>query len=583
MRNISDLMDELKRRRVFRVLIAYAVTAFVIIQIADIVFPALHLPEWTLTLVVVLIGIGFPIAIGLAWAFDLTSEGLVRTKSKQETTSDKAPHHLVIGNKSLAFITALAIIVAIWALFREPVPASAITSIAVLPLDNHMGDPDQDYFVDGMHEAIITELSHISALTVISRNSAMYYKNKNILTPVIAQELGVDALVEGSVLKAGNRVRITAQLIHGSSDEHLWANDYEGDITDILSLQKNIARAIAEEIGLVLTPEEQDYLDRTPQVNPEAYEHYLKGRFQLLQQTSDGMKLAKEHFYKALALKPDYADVYVSLAFSYYTHAQLKGDPQVPEWQLAKDAVNRALAIDPDLGSAHAVLTALYCMVDRDWTRARQSRDRALEIGITEFEAYSAIFYFDYAQGKYAELIDHIKQGMILDPLNPVFRFAFSHALFHAGRHQEAFEYSQQSLSMYPDFYLIHWNLAEAAGELGQLDLAIRHMEQAIDLGGDNYIFAFGFLGYLYAKADLAVKVEETLKYLEELESKRYVSRFIYAMIYSGTEDDERTLSLMERSFEVGDWESIYIMPWMDDQYGDYPRYQALMKKLGRE
>ncbi|GAG29272.1 unnamed protein product, partial [marine sediment metagenome] len=250
----------------------YAGVAFIIFQIVDATFEPLHIPDWVSGLVIILLLLGFLVAVGMAWAFDLTAEGLVRAKPEREPTAVKAPHHIVIGNKSLALIAVLAIIAAAWSWLREPSPGGGpISSIAVLPLDDMMGDLEQEYFVEGMHEAITSHLSRLSALTVPSRTSAMRYKDTDKPIPEIARELNVDALVEGSILKAGNRVRITVQLIHGASDRHLWSNDYEGDLTDILSLQKTIARAIAGEIGLALKPEDEVYLASAPQVHPEAY------------------------------------------------------------------------------------------------------------------------------------------------------------------------------------------------------------------------------------------------------------------------------------------------------------------------
>ncbi|GAH45629.1 unnamed protein product, partial [marine sediment metagenome] len=218
---LSAFLSELRQRRVFRVAIVYAGVAFIIFQIVDATFEPLHLPDWASTLIIIILVLGFPVAVGMAWAFDLTAEGLVRAKIKREPTAAKAQHHIVIGNKTLAVIALLAVIAAAWSWLREPSPDGApIRSIAVLPLDDLMGDPAEDYFVEGMHDAIISNLSRLSALTVISRTSAMLYKDSDLRVPEIARELGVDAIVEGSVLKAGDRVRITAQLIHGATDEH---------------------------------------------------------------------------------------------------------------------------------------------------------------------------------------------------------------------------------------------------------------------------------------------------------------------------------------------------------------------------
>ncbi len=269
---LAAFIAELRHRRVFRAAIVYAGVAFIIFQIVDATFDYLPIPASVGTAFIVVLLLCFPITVALAWAFDLTAEGPGAGAGEQAGSAEEAAHHVIIGNKTLAVIAALAIIAAAWSWLREPSPGGApITSIAVLPLDNLMGDPEQEYFVEGMHEAIITNLARLSALTVISRTSAMRYKDTDKLMPEIALELNVDAIVEGSVLEAGNRVRIAVQLTHGASDEHLWANDYEGNLTNILYLQKTVAGAIAKEIGLALTPVDEAYLASAPQVDPEAY------------------------------------------------------------------------------------------------------------------------------------------------------------------------------------------------------------------------------------------------------------------------------------------------------------------------
>ncbi|GAF74687.1 unnamed protein product, partial [marine sediment metagenome] len=246
---LSAFIAELRHRRVFRVAIVYAGVAFIIFQVADFAFPALHVPNWFSSAVVVLLLLGFFIAVGLAWAFDLTAEGLVRAKVKREPTAAKAPHHVVIGNKTLAVIALLAIIAAAWSWWGRPGPEAALgkKSIAVLPLDDLMGDPEQVYFVEGMHEALISALSNIGAVTVISRRSTLQYKDSEKTMPTIASELGVDALLEGSAQLVGERVRITTQLID-SQDRHLWNKTYERELEDVFALYNDVTRAIAQEI-----------------------------------------------------------------------------------------------------------------------------------------------------------------------------------------------------------------------------------------------------------------------------------------------------------------------------------------------
>ncbi|GAH61178.1 unnamed protein product, partial [marine sediment metagenome] len=310
-----------------------------------------------------------------------------RAKPEREPTAAKAPHHIVIGNKSLAVIAVLAIIVAAWALLREPSPgAPPITSIAVLPLDNLMGDPAEEYFVDGMHEALISALSRISALTVISRTSAMRYRNTDMLVPEIAEELGVDAIVEGSVLKAGDQVRITAQLIDGRTDKHLWTEKYDRDLRNILSLHSEVAQAIARQIKVTLTPDEEARLADDRTVDPEAYKDYLLGRHYWTTMTVSEKGL--EYFQQAVEKDSNYAPAYTGIADMYIIWGWVGSVPPNDIFPMAKAAAEKALQIDPDLAEAHTSLAWINLLYDWDWPAAESGFKRAIELNHSYAHAY---------------------------------------------------------------------------------------------------------------------------------------------------------------------------------------------------
>ena len=314
----QTLFQELQRRRVFRVAAFYGGITFVIIQIIDGTFEVMGIPAWVSRLLIILIALGFPVSMILAWVFDITEKGVVRTPSKEAAADVMGSPPIIIGNRILALVAALAIAIAAWSWLGWPSVTRPITSIAVLPLDNLMNDPEQDYFVAGMHEALITELSRISALTVISRNSAIYYRDKHIRTPEIARQLNVDAIVEGSVFKADGQVRITAQLIDGRTDKHLWANDYSRALTDIIALQKSIASAIAKEIEVTLTPEEEARLASTRPVDPEAYEFYLRGKYRWQKrQNQEDIEIARGYLVRAFELDKNLLSAKLHLGQSY--------------------------------------------------------------------------------------------------------------------------------------------------------------------------------------------------------------------------------------------------------------------------
>jgi TolB-like protein len=272
---------ELKRRNVYRVAVLYIIVSWLVMQAADVFTSVLSLPEWTGGLIFLLLVVGFPIALIFAWAFELTPEGLQRetdsaTDRPQTTGSHKKRDFLIFS------VMAVGLVYFGLKHARQSAPETVvpgeIRSIVVLPLDNLMNDPEQGYFVDGMHEALITELSKIKALRVISRTTAMHYRGSGKPVPEIARELGVDAVVEGSVLRAGNVVRVTAQLIEARSDRHIWADNFDRELYDILALYADVTREIVNHIRVTVTPDEQARLAISRPVNPEVYELYLKGR-----------------------------------------------------------------------------------------------------------------------------------------------------------------------------------------------------------------------------------------------------------------------------------------------------------------
>ncbi len=563
---LAAFLAELRRRRVFRVAVVYAGVAFIASEIVSNVFPALHIPDWGQSMVVVLLILGFPIAVGMAWAFDLTAEGLVRAKVKREPIAAKAPHHVVIGNKTLALVAVLAIIVATWSLLREPSPgALSISSIAVLPLDNQMGDPEQEYFVDGMHDAIINNLNRLSALKVISRTSAMRYKDTDKLMPEIAHELNVDALVEGSVLKAGNRVRITAQLIHGASDEHLWSNDYEGDLTDILSLQKTIARAIAKEIGLALKPEEETYLASAPQVNPEAYNLYLKGWHFRILESEESTPKAVEYLEQAVALDPTFARAWAALAHSYYLMSVVGHWSFVDALNRMKQALDKALELDPNLPEAHAGLgVRQYKYSDFDLVAAEASFRRALELDPDNVYALYEYGKFLYLAGRPDEAMAESRRAHELDPLYPEPLEGIGRVYLYTRQYDKALEYMQAALELAPDnivtLIYVDRTKREILMQPGRYAEAAAEAEKAGDLLQQlRAEWARGNKEKVYA-------VRDSLRSTGELQQAEQENPYWVARFYAIMGEQEKALSLLERAYEestIG-WTGLVYNPEFD-------------------
>ncbi len=319
-----SLIAELKRRNVFRVGAAYGIVAWLLVEMASVVLPALRLPEWTLTLLVFLVVAGFPLALILAWAFELTPGGIKREAAVDpaESITRRTSRKLDIAIIGLLTIALIFVVVDNYILEAEPEesPGGAppsIRSLAVLPLENLSGQKDQEYFTVGMTEAVISQLAKIASLSVVSRTSVMQYTGVRMPMAEIASKLGVDAVVEGSVLRVDDVVRITVQLIDARNDRHLWAESYERNLRDVLMLQSEVARAIAREIQLVLSPADRESLAIARPVNPEAYEAFLKGSYFQKQQGASNHARAVEFLERAVALDPEYAPAWAALSSGY--------------------------------------------------------------------------------------------------------------------------------------------------------------------------------------------------------------------------------------------------------------------------
>ena len=572
----AAFIAELKHRRVFRVAVVYAGVAFIIIQIIDGAFDYLRIPEWVGTTIIVLLALGFPIAVGMAWAFDLTAEGLVRARESKRD-QPKKPHHVIIGNKTLAVIAALAIIAAAWSWLREPSPGGApITSIAVLPLDNLMGDPEQEYFVEGMHEAIITNLARLSALTVISRTSAMRYKDTDKLMPEIALELNVDAIVEGSVLEAGNRVRIAVQLTHGASDEHLWANDYEGNLTNILYLQKTVAGAIAKEIGLALTPVDEAYLASAPQVDPEAYNLYLKGLHFRNLETKESMPKAVEYLQQSVALDLGFARAWAALSISYFMMRGLRIWNRDYAGNRMKHALDKALELDPNQADAYAYMGIYQHLWKRDVAWAKAAFRRALELDPDNVYTRYEYGLFLYRTGWPDEALEQYRRAQELDPLNPTLYDGFNLFYNYTRQYEKHLENRllQQELQGRPrDNSSIERSILMQQGRYAE---AAAEAEKAWDLF--QQLRAEWALG----NREKVYSVRDSLRATGELQQWEREEPFWSAQFYAIMDEREMALGLLERAYEntTISWEGLVYFPEFDSLRGE-PRFKALLEKIG--
>jgi TolB-like protein/Tfp pilus assembly protein PilF len=558
---MGQLIQELKRRNVIKVAIAYAIAAWLLIEVTATTFPILRLPEWTATFVTVLLMIGFPLALIFAWAFELTPEGL-----KRENDVDRSQSITHSTGRKLDFVIIGAMAVALlyfavthdWSGKQEPVEPGEITSIVVLPLDNLMNDPQQDYFVDGMHEALITELSKIQALNVISRTSALRYRNTEKSVPEIALELGADAIVEGSVLRAGSRVRVTAQLIEARSDHHLWADNFDRELSDILALHSDLARAIVGEIRVAVTPEEESRFANAGSVNPEVYELYLKGRYFCGKGTPEGMGSAIQYLQQAIARDPGYAPAHAELASCYTDNSYLEYLPPLEVYPKAKAAAIRALSIDDQLAEAHTALAAVYYQMEWKFLEAEKSLKRAIELHPNNLRTLIYYAWMLGETGRFEEGMVPARRAQALDPLSVMANIAVAEIYYLSRNYDEAIKEYSKNLDLSPNDPLMNFFLAWPYEQKGMFKEAIALLERAVTLseGAPVYLSA---LGHTYA---LAGKRDEALKILDQLQdpsAPMAASSFHIALVHVGLGNDDSAFQLLEDAFREKALHLIYL------------------------
>ena len=421
---MSGFFEELQRRKVYRVAAAYIIAAGFIIQIGSAVFPAWELPNWTLRLVVVLLLAGFPVALILAWAYDVTPQGI------QATPASPGTHR----RRNIIALTAIGLAIsAVSGFFLFPRASGRIVekSIAVLPFQSLSDEKENAYFADGIQDDILTNLSKIGDLKVISRMSVMSYRGDALRNArEIGKALGVGALLEGSVRRAGNRVRVSVQLIDANNDEHIWAEDYDRDLTDVFAIQTDLAQKIASTLQAKLSPNEKKRLDRRPTQDSDAYLLYIQAhdyanRPDRLRETS--LK-AEELFEQAIKLDPKFAAAFAGLSMvqSWMYH---ESEPTPARREKARLNANEALRLQPDLPEGHLALGYSYYYGDRDYGRALTEFEIAKRDLPNEANAYTAIAAIQRRQGKWAESNANFEKAASLDPKNAnvLFNFGFNY------------------------------------------------------------------------------------------------------------------------------------------------------------
>jgi len=453
---------------------------------------------------------------------------------------------------------------------------SSIRSLAVLPLENLSRDPEQEYFAEGMTEALITTLAKIGELRVVSRTSIMLYKGVRKPLREIAQELQVDAIIEGTVLRAADRVRITAQLIDAAKETHLWAESYERDLRDVLTLQSEVAQAVAREVQVKLTPQEQAHIAQVRRVEPEAYEAYLKGRYHW--NGRPGVRNSIEYFEQAIARDPTYAAAYSGLADCLSALSAWGVVPANEGCVKAKVLAEKALKLDPSLGEAHTSL-ALAAMYDFDFSTAQREFERSIELNPRYATGHHLFGFYLGAMGRYEEAYTELQRAIRLDPLLGLTNAFLGYIYLYARRYDQAIEQFVKTIELDPNSAFAHGGLGWAYRCKSMHEPAIAAWEKAVELWhGPSPLSWFG---EAYAAAGRRDEAHKILEQLFELAKQRYVTPYGVARIYAALGMKEEALHWLETAYrQRAEWMVLLkVDPCLDDLRPD-PRFEDLMRRM---
>jgi TolB-like protein/tetratricopeptide (TPR) repeat protein len=598
----DNFFAELKRRNVYKVAVAYAVVSWLLIQAASIFFPAFDAPPWVMKIFIIVISFGFPVALIFSWAFEITSEG-IKLESEIEPSKSIARR---TGRKIVAVTIALAVVAAglfVYQLVRSKVgtslrdvrsdraedegrPGGASLpapqkSIAVLPFDNLSRDPDNAYFAEGVQDEILTRLAKVADLKVISRTSTQHFKSTPDNLPQIAKQLGVAHILEGSVQKSNDQVRVNVQLINALSDAHLWADTYDRKLTDIFAVESEIAKTIADTLQAKLTGSEQRAVSSRPTEDPEAYQLYLKGRFFWNKRTAADLRKSIDYFSQALERDPNYALAYAASAQAWSLLPAYNGGAPADCFPQAESAAKKALTLDDSCAHAHAALGEIKALYDFDFPGATAEFERAIQLDPNDATAHHWFATQSLAAtGQSQRELAEMKRALELDPLSLIINTNLGVAYFYAGQLDEAIAQLRKTVEMDSNFYFAHANLGEALELKGTIPEAIAEYQKATALSDDPV--PKGYLGHLYAtigRKDEALKI---LDQLRQMRAQHYTSAYSLALIYLGLGDRAEALNWLEQGYRERDGFNIGPIradPLLTPLRSD-PRFEALAEKI---
>jgi TolB-like protein/Flp pilus assembly protein TadD len=595
---MNSFFRELKQRKVYRVALGYAVVAWLVVQISATVMPAYHAPDWILPIFITVVALGFPVALVLAWAFELKG-GVI------EKTPESTGRLAAVNKRRVWLLAAAGLIISaltvggywIWHPWLNTSAAKSITastasepstvttpavsekSIAVLPFANLSRDPDNAYFATGIQDEIITRLAKITELKVISCTSTHRFKSAPDDLPAIAKELRVANIMEGSVQRYADQVRVNVQLIKAESDAHLWADTFDRKLTDIFAVESEIARTIAETLQAKLTGEQQRQLNRRDTSNPEAYEFYLKGRYYWEKRTGQNLRKAIDQFQQAADKDSDYALAYAGLADCYLLLEDYLGAPASETYPKAKAFAERALQLDNSLAEAHTSLAYAYTNLWQ-WEQAEEEFKRAIKLSPNYPTAHHWYSLLLLDLGRIDEAMAEIKSAHELDPLSLIIGTTLTYAYLAEGDANSSVAQCKRVIDFDPNFSRAHEYLGLAYLKQERHSEAIGELQKAVELSRERR--QLRDLGYGYA---ISGKRTEALNLLKELEGKYEKHQAIgqdLAAVYAGLGEKDQAFAWLEKDFQARSGPLAWIR-WIApfDLLRSDARHADLLRRMG--
>ena len=593
---LGSFFAELKRRNVYKVAVAYAVVGWLLIQITTQVFPFFEIPNWGVRLIVLIVALGLPIALMLAWAFELTPEGVKRTETadaiRQRPRGSVWIYIVTIG-------AALSIGLFLFGRYTaqrsisntigaaEPLPAGQVIqqpvaqkSLAVLPFANLSGNPENAYFAAGIQDEIITRLAKIGELKVVSCLSTQRFKSSPDDLPAIAKQLGVANVLQGSVQRSADQVRVNVQLVKAETDTHLWADTFDRKLTDVFQIESDVAKTIAEKLQAKLTGSEQRAISANPTESLEAHQLYLQGRYLWNRRTGQNLKKALGYFQQAVEKDPGYALAYTGISDSCALIPVYGAGTPREYYPRAKVAAEKARELDDTLGEAHTSLANVFFRY-LELAQSAREFERSIELNPnypTAHQWYGRLTLLALSQ--FDRAIAEVKRAVEIDPVSPIGHTDLATVYMAARRYDEAIAQLRNVLQLDPDFYWAHRQLGLALELKGTPDEAIGEYQRASALNDDPRVLAF----VAHAKASMGRKTEarEILAQLATAMKTRYVSGYSFAVIYLALGEKDQALDWLEKDareqtgFEIN---FIKVDPYLDSLRGD-PRFEALAAKV---